>query len=245
MSFVGLKAVLFDVDGTLYRQRPLQRAMLLRLLRATAAAPVLGLRTLRVLAAYRRAQEELRDAGVGGDVAAEQVSRVCERTGAERPFVAACVHRWMELEPLGLLARYPQPGLHDFLQACRSANLRLGVLSDYPAEAKLEVLGLQDAFDVVLCAQSAEIRALKPHPRGLQVALERLGVRAEEALYVGDRADVDAPAAAAAGVRCAILTRRRNEDRTAGWIPVSGYRQLHQLLTERSAHTTPGTQQEC
>jgi hypothetical protein len=39
------------------------------------------------------------------------------------------------------------------------------------------------------------------------MAFDRLGIRAAEALYVGDRADVDGRAASAAGVACAILRR--------------------------------------
>jgi HAD superfamily hydrolase (TIGR01549 family) len=239
-NFASLKAIVFDVDGTLYRQNPLRRAMFLRLLHAASTAPMLGLRTFRVLSAYRQTQEQLRGADPGVDLAEEGIRRVCERTKTGRPFVAACVARWMEREPLALLTRYTQPGLPDFLRACKSCGLRLGVLSDYPAEAKLEALGLDDLFDVVLCAQSGEIRALKPSPRGLQVALERLGVGAEEALYVGDRADVDAAAAEAAGVRCAILTRRRHQGRTASWIPIAGYPQLHRLLEERFRNAAVG-----
>src|SRR4051794_27917870 len=91
----GLKAIVFDVDGTLYRQSPLRRAMALRLLYAHAVRPLEGLRTFRVLSAYRKAQEHLRDGGVSADLAEAQLRFACERTKAERSFVAACVERWM------------------------------------------------------------------------------------------------------------------------------------------------------
>jgi FMN phosphatase YigB (HAD superfamily) len=56
-----LKAILIDVDGTLYRQSVVRKAMIMRLLRYSAAAPVRGIRSLRIIAAYRRAQEVLRE----------------------------------------------------------------------------------------------------------------------------------------------------------------------------------------
>jgi FMN phosphatase YigB (HAD superfamily) len=64
------------------------------------------------------------------------------------------------------------------------------------------------------------------------VTLRRLGVHPDQTLYVGDRHDVDAPAARAAGVQCIIVGRQRNPNRAAaeGWITVSDYSELHKLL---------------
>jgi len=45
-------AIIFDLDGTLYHQSRLRRAMLLRLLRAHVSRPLEGLRTARILSAY-------------------------------------------------------------------------------------------------------------------------------------------------------------------------------------------------
>jgi HAD superfamily hydrolase (TIGR01509 family) len=223
-----LKVVVFDVDGTLYRQAPVRRAMLLRLLRLTLRHPVKGWRTVRTLSAYRQAQEHLRRDS-SGDVAEAQIRVACERTSSDRASVTACVERWMEQEPLAILPRCAHAGLVEFLHACKARGLRLAALSDYPAAAKLQALGIADLFEVVLCAQAPEVGVFKPHPRGLQVALQRLGVGRDECLYVGDRADVDAAAAEAAGIPCAILTR---DKATSGDThkSVTGYPQLHDLL---------------
>jgi len=207
-----LKAIVFDIDGTLYRQTPLRRAMLFRLVAAHAANPFEGWRTMSALRAYRNAQEHLRgDASSRGDspdnIATAQLRLASERSGIDCAALSACVERWMEREPLPLLSRCIQPGLREFLAACRERGLRLGALSDYPADAKLKALGVADYFDVSLCAQAPEIGVFKPDPKGLRVALERLGTDAADALYVGDRVDVDAAAAKSAGVACAIITR--------------------------------------
>jgi len=223
----GLKVVVFDVDGTLYRQAPLRRAMLVRLLRSYALRPVEGWRTLRALSAYRHAQEALRTEACT-NVADAQLARACDRTNSDPASMLRCVERWMDQEPLPLLRQFRHEGLVEFLDACRARGLKLAVLSDYPAAAKLRALGLDAHFDVVLCAQSPEIGVFKPHPRGLQVALRRLGVRPEECLYVGDRADVDGAAADAAGVRSVIVTSSSRS--SAPYTVVPGYPQLQARL---------------
>jgi HAD superfamily hydrolase (TIGR01509 family) len=225
-----IKAIVFDVDGTLYRQGPLRRAMAMRLLWSHAMRPAHGWRTMRALSAYRKAQERLRDGSVSADLAEAQLRLACEATSIDRRFVSECVARWMEQEPLSLLSDFVWPGLTAFLEACKARGIRLGVLSDYPAEAKLDALGLGGVFDVVLCAQAPDIGVFKPHPRGLEVTLARLGATPAETLYVGDRADSDAPAAAAAGVACAILTRPSPANPSRTWTEVAHYTDLHSLL---------------
>jgi FMN phosphatase YigB (HAD superfamily) len=228
----GLKAVIFDVDGTLYRQAPLRRAMARRLLRAHLFHPGRGMQTIRALAAYRRAQEELRTEPGRDDLAEAQLCYAARSTGLARDTVAQHVAQWMETAPLELLPRFVQPGLEDLLHALRSWDLRLGVLSDYRAELKLEALGVAGLFDVVVCAQQPEIGVFKPHPRGLQVALERLGISACEALYIGDRADLDAVAAAAAEIPCAILAEPRRARRTVGksFLHISSFHDMRARL---------------
>ena len=179
-----------------------------------------------MLRAYRRAQEDLRGAGVAVDVAGAQIRRACERTHADRDAVVDCVTRWMEREPLAFLAGCIQPGLPEFLRACKARGLRLGALSDYPGEAKLEALGVAQFFDVVLCAQDPTIDCFKPNPRGLLVALERLGSVPSESLYVGDRLDVDAPTAEAAGARCAIVIGHRVSKRSTSPLCVANFGDL-------------------
>jgi HAD superfamily hydrolase (TIGR01509 family) len=238
-----LRAIILDLDGTLYRQDALRTAMLLRLVRACALRPLSGWRTMRVLRAYRHAQEHLRDAAAAAqpsaNLAEAQIHRTSELTGAAPDFVRECVSRWMEHEPLDLVPRNIRPGLLAFLHASKARGLHLGVLSDYPAEAKLTALGLDGIFDVVLTAQSPDVGVFKPHPRGLLLAAERLQVRPSECVYIGDRAEVDGQAAAAAGMACFIVTQRNDPGRHGAWLPVSGFPELHALLVAESDRQAP------
>lgn len=221
------RAVVFDLDGTLYHQQPVRRAMLARLLRAHLLRPVEGYRTLRFLSAYRRAQEELRHDSADS-AAVRQLRHACERSRFDLSLAPDVVSRWMEREPLDLLRAHRRPGLIELLQDLNDAKIRLALLSDYPAALKLRALEAEDLFEVVVCAQDPEVGAFKPSPRGLEVTLRRLGVGPGDALYVGDRLEVDLPAARAAGVDCALFTAAAPRD--SAFVAVQSCSQLRDLL---------------
>ena len=201
-----LKALIFDVDGTLYEQAPVRRTMLYRILRANLASPMRGMITLQALRSYRKAQEELRHSPPdSGEIASTQLLLAGRKAGVSPEIVASYVARWMEEEPLSLLATWMRRGTLALLQAAKRSGLKLAVCSDYPADRKLAAMGIAPFFDVVVTAQDPEVQRLKPDPRGLEVALQRLAVRSNEALYIGDRADVDGEAASQAGIKHVIV----------------------------------------
>ena len=205
-SASGLKALIFDVDGTLYEQAPLRRAMLYRILRANLTTPRQALVTLQSLYHYRKAHEKLRNARPdSGGIASAQLALASQAAGVSPEIVASCVARWMEQEPLSLLAPSIRRGTRELLQAAKQSGLRLAVYSDYPADRKLAAMGIADFFEVVVTAQDPEVQRLKPDPRGLEVTLQRLAVRKSEAVYIGDRADVDGEAASRAGIQPFII----------------------------------------
>jgi phosphoglycolate phosphatase len=99
------------------------------------------------------------------------------------------------------------PGARETVEQLRTAGVKLAIVSQklrYRVEDVLRREGLLNSFDVVLGAE--DVPAFKPDPRGLQMALERLGAEPDDALYVGDTT-IDAEAAARAGLRfVAVLT---------------------------------------
>lgn len=200
------RAVLFDLDGTLYRQRPMRALMALELATMPLSGPFSVPRRLRVLRAFRAAQERLR-AGGGGRPASDQVAVAAEASGVAVAEVKEVVDEWMMRRPLKHLRFCRMPGLEAALDGLERAGLRRGVLSDYPAEGKLSALGLDGRFSPVLSASDPEIDAFKPSPRGYLRACAIWNLDPAEVLYVGDRADVDAAGAAAAGMPCAIVGR--------------------------------------
>lgn len=67
--------------------------------------------------------------------------------------------------------------------ACRS-GIVLGILSGYEPEGKLRALRIEQYFPVVVSAQEIAAGRFKPAPRGLLIALERLQVAPENAVYI-------------------------------------------------------------
>ena len=101
------------------------------------------------------------------------------------------------------------PAHHTALLADLRASHRLAVVSnfDYSPTARLvlEREGVADLFDAVVV--SDEVGWRKPHPAIFQAALARLGVGAQEALFVGDRLDLDVAGARAAGMTPVWINR--------------------------------------
>jgi putative hydrolase of the HAD superfamily len=78
-------------------------------------------------------------------------------------------------------------------------------------EQKVSRTGLAPYLDVVLT--SDQLGVAKPDPRAFELACVHLGVPARAAVYIGDRLEVDALAATAAGLRGIWLNR------TGGTVP--------------------------
>ena len=200
------KAVLFDLDGTLYELEPVRRRMGRALAFNALFSPLTGSRTIKVLKAFRATREDLRVVGDGSPSLDEaQYAEPARQLGVEPELVRASVADWMLERPLPYLFSAGRTALRPILAALKGWELPIGVFSDYPADAKLAALGVEDMVDITVCATEPEVNAFKPHPRGFLVAAERMGVAPEEVVYVGDRVEVDAAGAAAAGMRCLIL----------------------------------------
>jgi len=202
----AIKGVLFDVDGTLYHQTPVRAAMAAELGFLAARRPVEGRRVIAALRSFRRHREELRDRGHASDRLADmQFRAVAERLGEPSAFVERVVEEWMFVRPLKYVKAARRAEAIRLVRTLEARRIRLGVLSDYPALDKLEALGLKGSFEFALCTTDPDINAFKPHPRGSAYAASLFGLASEEVVYVGDRPEVDAAGADAAGMRCYLV----------------------------------------
>jgi HAD superfamily hydrolase (TIGR01509 family) len=210
------RAVLFDLDGTLYHQLPV-RALMAAELVTEAALTGVGLRdsgfdqtnpgrAIRTLRTFRHVREELRGLGCPADsLDALQFEWTAERCDEPVAFVANLVNEWMFRRPLKYIAHFRRAAVVELVTRLRARNVGLGVLSDYPVSEKLAALELTDVFPVTLCTSDPVINAFKPHPKGFLIACERFGLQPHEVAYVGDRPDVDATGARAAGMDCYLV----------------------------------------
>ena len=99
------------------------------------------------------------------------------------------------------------PGVKEMLVSLRQQGYRLGIVTTkfaYRVRNIMKKFDVDDLFDVYIGV--GDVTKVKPDPEGLLLAVEKLGVKTEDALYVGD-SYVDAMAAEAAGMRFAgVLT---------------------------------------
>lgn len=126
---------------------------------------------------------------------------------------------YRELTPL----LKPLPGARALLRRVADLGLQVVLASSAP-EDELEILRkVLDCDDVIAATTSSrDVDTAKPEPGIVRVALDRAGVRAEEAVFVGD-AVWDAHAARGAGLACIGLCSggiARDELRAAGADPV-------------------------
>jgi putative hydrolase of the HAD superfamily len=95
----------------------------------------------------------------------------------------------------------PFPGLEEMLAELKKRSFRLGIITNGPGGLQLDSirsLGVGSYFDVVLVSGIEGVS--KPDPRIFNKALGALGVRPQEAVYVGDHPANDIEAAKAVGM---------------------------------------------
>jgi putative hydrolase of the HAD superfamily len=200
------RAVLFDLDDTLYPYEPSHAAGLAAACGALAAAR--GVPHDSLPAAYYAARERAFERL--GPIAAAHSRHlyfkwVLEELGGE--FDASLAHALAETYwAAALAAMRPAPGAEALLRVLRAAGVRLGVLTDLTVGIqmrKLTRLGMAGAFDVVVTSEEAGRD--KPDPAGFRLACERLGVEPTACVMIGDNPVNDIQGAAGVGMPSAWL----------------------------------------
>lgn len=188
----GIRAVLFDLDGTLLdRHRSLELFIRDQWNRFVAGVHSVGqdeyVQTLiaRDHAGYGPRGELFSDAVAHFGLPTPLADTL--RRDFRAGFARACV-----LFPDALPT----------LRGLRAAGVSLGLITNGSVgmqTRKLECLELASLFDTVLISEAEGVH--KPDPEIFRRALERLGVDADHACYVGNHPEVDVAGAKAAGLR--------------------------------------------
>ncbi|MCR5577187.1 MAG: HAD family hydrolase [Oscillospiraceae bacterium] len=194
-----LRAVLFDLDNTLYSYDEAHAAAWLAL--TDYAGEQLSLAPERFEALHAQADRTLRAHAGDGPVVHNRLIRyqlLLEALGQplwHAPLMAACY--WSNF--LGRLRLFP--GTKEGLEALRQAGCRLGVATNMTADRqfdKLERLGLWPWVDALVTSE--ELGAEKPDARVFLRCAEKLGCAAAECVCVGDGWKTDVLGAQNAGM---------------------------------------------
>lgn len=102
--------------------------------------------------------------------------------------------------------RKPYPETLEALENLKSLT-RLAIVSNADDSFLLPILKSYNVNGIELALTSEAARAYKPHPRPFRLALERMGLHPEEAIYVGDHPFDDVLGAHSVGIPTVWINR--------------------------------------
>lgn len=207
------RAVLFDLDGTLYTMRALKARL--------TAGQWRDLDLLRRLASSRRA---LRGQTFADEAACHEAlfRELAGRSGRSEEEASRWYRERFIPCFIGQLNKHadPRPGLAPMLERLRAQGTGLAIVSDYGWVAeRLDALEISPGlFDLLLSSGAAG--ALKPSPAAINLVRQRWALPREAVLMVGDRMDRDGESARAAGieylqVQTGLATWSRDQGQTS------------------------------
>lgn len=99
------------------------------------------------------------------------------------------------------------PDVLPALAACRATGLRMGIVSNFESwlEGMLIQLEVHHFFEVIVISGKEGVE--KPDPAIFRIALERTGLEAGEAAFIGDHPDLDIGAARDLGMTGVLVDR--------------------------------------
>ncbi len=197
VTFVGVEAVLFDFEGTLVdHQWNRQKAVEETLKRLQA----LGFPTTRIQ-------------GRKYSLLKHEVIAIASEVGLPPdPFISEidCIYDQFDEDALSRWSL--RPLVKDFLSSLKTYGLHTGLVTNLGAKVLklgLKKLALLPLFNVVVSRN--DVNQPKPNGEGILLALHRLGVLKEKALFIGDSLD-DIQAAQEAGVPVIIIQGGENSE---------------------------------
>jgi putative hydrolase of the HAD superfamily len=203
----NIKAVLFDIDDTLF-DRSKAQSIILDLIVKKFPQVFQSLEIDRILEAFiesDRVTVESFNAGAPSeglrDVRSQHFLRLL---GISEDYAAAITEMYVREYP-SVIA--PVDGAVPLVKES-SRRFKVGVVSNGLPDVqyrKLDTLGLRDVFTCIVLSEEIGIR--KPDPRIFHRAADLLQVQPSECLYVGDSYDSDIVGAKAAGMSTCWLSR--------------------------------------
>ena len=184
-----IKAVLFDLDDTLYRERDFVDQSF------RSVAVVME----KYLADRRKIREKREAEHIPSDESREelfkQMIELMEREGRGEIFNRLCEHYNVDIPVQELVKIYREtkpvlslyPDGEAFLSQLEKAHIKTGLITDGNAQVqhnKIRALGLDKRLDVVLASYDLGLR--KPDTGVYVHCLEKLRCRPGEAVYIGD-----------------------------------------------------------
>ena len=219
----GIKAVCFDIDGTFY---PLFQTRLRVALASLSALPF----ALSYNKARQRVRTEDSFLSLPPLSEKERAERMCrymwDRSDEEsiRYFIGKEKKVFFDRYERLFSGIKPYEGVVETIEELKKRGYRLGVLSDFPVGTKLKAMGIEDYFSVIL--SSEEWGRYKPCLTPFELMRDEMKVESRDILYVGDSLRKDIEGAGRAGLRTALLGKKKEEGKAdivfSSWSELKG-----------------------
>ncbi len=175
----GIKAVAFDIDGTLYPQFRLYTRIFFHFVRH-----------VNEFYHFQRVRHQLRRSAPLQNLIRYQAILMSERMKCSTEQAAKILDdiAYSSLEKYFNRIK-PFKNVEETFKKLKDAGLKIAILSDFPPEQKGELWGLKPYCDKILSAE--KIGALKPSKYTFGILAMELGLEPQEILYVGNHAKYD------------------------------------------------------
>lgn len=150
--------------------------------------------------------------------------------GVEAAVIEACIEALWEANQTQGLWRKPIAGAREVIAQLRAAGFRMSVVSNAEGQVETDLrdAGFGNSWETVV--DSHVVGVAKPDPRIFEIALERMGVSAGEAFYVGDVPYFDVAGARAAGMPAVLIDPHAIHAATTEAVRITSIRELPALL---------------
>ena len=219
-----IKAVIFDLDNTLYDYDECNAPAMEKV--TAVGAELFGCGKDKFLATYEAAKTEVKRHFDPKNAA--QHSRVFYIQKTAELFGVSPVNTLLPLYAAYwdtfIAAMRPYDGAAEFLQTLKKSDVKTAVCTDMTAHIqfrKLEKLGFSDLIDAIVTSEEAG--AEKPFPVNFHIALDKVGVRPAEAIYVGDSWEKDVTGAQNVGIVPVWFTAQRQFAPHEGVLQIADY----------------------
>lgn len=190
-----IKAIVFDLDGTLYNKTILGLKFLWRY-------PFNFHRLMR----FFRVRETLREHENIRDEQYKALSKI-EKKGYQdtKDYYEDLIYN-----KLFSLTPEAKKEVKSTITKLKERGYKLGILTEFPYEVKLDKLGLDKSnFEIIINLEDYGI--LKPRKECFSILIRKTKIEPEEILYIGDRLDTDVIGAKNSGINTCILSNKTIE----------------------------------
>lgn len=221
-----IKAVAFDIDGTLYCEYSLFYRCI-----------PFALKHLRFMIAFSQVRKEIRALHQTESSSAEknffdlQAELMSEKLSVPAEKIKSFIDKEIYHGWQSIFAKIPvYKNALPCIAELKERGYKIGILSDFPPEQKNDIWGIAPLCDAIVGSEYCN--ALKPQPHPFLVLAEKLNVAPEEMLYIGNSYRYDVLGAKNANIRTGYICSgfKKIFSKHKADIVFSSYKQLVPLV---------------